>query len=173
MKSGTFWVGILGGVIVSFLIGFFLLPLTGIFPTTATGKPNLLDWWGHTNLESSVAWHSPDASIPADANLAEGFEHYRSMCLHCHGAPNADREEWAHHMLPKPPELWEEDTQNEEDGELFYIVSNGIRMTGMPAFGPIHSEKDIWNMVAFLRQLNNLSEEQKQTLQTTSREFSR
>lgn len=168
MKKGTYWVGVLSGVVLAALVGFFLLPTLGVFDTTATGKPGILDWWGGVNLDNYVSRKAPDSTIPAEADLAEGFEHYLSMCLHCHGGPDASREEWAHHMLPEPPKLWEEDVQQVTDGTLFYVVANGIRMTGMPAFGPVHSEGDIWNIVAIVRQLNQLSTEQKLQMQKTS-----
>lgn len=50
------------------------------------------------------------------------------------------------------------------DGGIFYVVDSGIRMTGMPAFGPDHSEDEIWNLVATVRQLENLNAEQRQKL---------
>jgi len=171
MKKGAFWVGILGGVVLSGIIGFLLLPLFGIFDTKATGKLNILDWWGETNLENSLRWRAPNNEIPASADTAAGFEYYRTMCLHCHGAPEASREEWAYYMLPHPPKLWENDTQEMRDGEFFTLIKDGIRMTGMPAFGPTHSDSDIWNMVAFMRQLNQLSDEQKRKLEETSRAY--
>lgn len=172
MKSGKFWLGIIAGVIVSALVGFFLLPNLGLFPVTATGEANLLDWWGHANLESYLEHQVPENSIPAEADPAEGFEHYRAMCLHCHGGPDARRQEWAEHMLPKPPKLWEEEVQKEmSDGALFYIVKHGIRMTGMPAFGPIHRDEDIWNMVAFIRQLDQLTDQQQHELQERASQF--
>ena len=74
-------------------------------------------------------------------------------------------------MLPMPPELSQEDTQHSPDGELFYIVKNGIRMSGMPAFGPDHSEKDLWNMVTVIRHLNSLSADQQQNLEQAAAAF--
>ncbi|HER63153.1 MAG TPA: cytochrome c [Desulfobacteraceae bacterium] len=171
MKSAPFWTGIAGGVILTALTGFVILPILGVFDTTATGKPNILDWWGHVNLENSLRWRAQDSSIPAAADPDQGFEHYLSMCLHCHGGPEASRQEWAHYMLPSPPKLWEEEILHMSDGELFSIISQGIRMTGMPAFGPTHPDEDIWNMVAFVRRLDQLTEQQKQQLHEASSEF--
>lgn len=171
MKSGSVWIGIAGGIILSGLVGFLLLPVLGVFDITATGKPGILDWWGETNLENALNRRAPDGSIPSSADPAEGFEHYLSMCIHCHGGPGASRQMWANHMLPLPPKLWEEEIQHMTDGELFYIVGNGIRMTGMPAFSPIHSEEEIWNMVAFVRRLDQLTEQQKQRLQEAASVF--
>ena len=57
------------------------------------------------------------------------------------------------------------------DGELFSLVKDGIRMTGMPSFGPIHSDGDIWNIVAFVRRLGQLTPQQKQQLHEAPSEF--
>ena len=162
MKSVTFLVGILSGLIAAVLIGFLLLPLLGVFDTTSTGKPGILDWWGGTNLEHAVARRAPAAELPAAADSSKGAGVYQSICIYCHGAPNSPPEKWAQHMLPKPPKLWEEHMMHHmTDGEIFYIVSHGIRMTGMPAFGPDRTEMDVWNIVAYIRQLGQQSEQQK------------
>lgn len=171
MKNGKLWAGIISGVILAALVGLFLLPLLGLFDTTATGKLNILDKWGETNLENSLRWRASDRSIPAEADFVEGFEHYLTMCLHCHGGPDTSGQEWASHMLPSPPKLWDEEIQNMTDGELFSLVKDGIRMTGMPAFGPIHSEEDLWNIVAFVRRLDQLTEQQKQQLHAAASMF--
>jgi mono/diheme cytochrome c family protein len=165
MKRGSFLSGILGGVIISVLVGLLLLPMIGVFDMTATGENNILDWWGNKNLQSTLKRRAPETKIPDAADPSRGFDHYKSTCLHCHGSPDAQRESWANNMLPMPPHLQKADTQNMSDGALFYIISNGIRMTGMPAFIPDHSEEDIWDIVAVVRGLNNLTEPQKQELQ--------
>lgn len=165
MKSGTFWFGILVGILLSGLVGLFVLPMIGVFDMTATGDKNILDYWGETNLDSIISKRAPKTTLPATADPTQGLVYYTAICIHCHGGPGAPREEWAQNMLPKPPELWQADSQELSDGELFYIINNGIRMTGMPAFGPTHSEKDIWNMVAIVRQLDKLTAVQQEQLQ--------
>ena len=50
------------------------------------------------------------------------------------------------------------------DGELFWVVSNGIRMTGMPAFSPTHKQEEIWKIVAFVRHLPEITKEEQQIL---------
>ena len=61
-------------------------------------------------------------------------------------------------LYPKPPNLREEETQKLSDGELFWIIENGVRFTGMPAFGGTHgSQEDSWKLVTFIRQIPQLS----------------
>ena len=165
MKSVTFWLGILIGIILTGLVSLFVLPRIGTFDMTATGDKNILDYWGETNLDSTISQRAPKTTLPSTADPTQGLVHYTAVCIHCHGGPGASREEWAQNMLPKPPALWLPHLQELSDGELFYIINSGIRMTGMPAFGPTHSEKDIWNMVAIVRQLDTLTAAQKEQLQ--------
>jgi hypothetical protein len=56
------------------------------------------------------------------------------------------------------------------DGELFWVVSNGIRMTGMPAFAPTHKEDEIWKIVAFVRHLPEITKEEQQALKASREE---
>ncbi len=165
MKSGAFWFGIIAGIILSAVIGFYVLPMIGVFDMTATGDKNILDWWGETNLESTIEHNAPTTSIPTTASADKAMEHYTSTCLLCHGSPYAPRRDWAETMLPKPPALWQGDPQEMTDGELFYVVSKGIRMSGMPAFGPRHRDEDLWNVVKLVRQLDSLTQQQKERLQ--------
>jgi hypothetical protein len=60
-------------------------------------------------------------------------------------------------MYPKPPDLRLARTQNMSDGEIFYIVENGIRLSGMPAFGGPDTAEDSWKLVSFIRHLSQLT----------------
>lgn len=171
MKSRSFWIGILGGMILAALIGFFAVPAMGFIDMTATGSSGPLDWWGNLNWRSSLMWRAPDQQIPETATVTEGLEHYQSSCLQCHGAPDVSPAEWAFEMHPMPPRLWGPSAEPFSDGELFYIVKNGVRMTGMPAFGPEHDDADIWNIAAAVRQLDRLSAEQQQQLSQAAQRY--
>jgi hypothetical protein len=64
-------------------------------------------------------------------------------------------------LYPKPPDLRLAETQKLSDGELFWIIENGIRFTGMPAFGGSHGSQDDWKLVLFLRHLPQLTMEER------------
>ena len=68
-------------------------------------------------------------------------------------------------MYPKVPDLRDQETQKLTDGELYYIISNGVRFTGMPAFGGEDSPEEIWKLVLFIRRLPNLSPEELKRMQ--------
>jgi mono/diheme cytochrome c family protein len=75
----------------------------------------------------------------------------------CHSAPGVETSELAKGMYPAPPVLTHTSKQW-SPGELFWIIRNGIKMSGMPAW-PDHSDDDIWSIVAFLQKLPGMSEQ--------------
>jgi mono/diheme cytochrome c family protein len=90
-----------------------------------------------------------------EALVRSGLAHFNEMCIGCHGAPGIPRSEIGVGLNPPAPDLAGE-VQEATPGRLFWVVKNGIRMTGMPAFGPTHTDAQIWAMVAFLEQLPKL-----------------
>jgi mono/diheme cytochrome c family protein len=88
------------------------------------------------------------------------------MCVGCHGAPGKDPSEIGNGLRPRPPDLAKAALQLDK-GELFWIVKNGIKMAGMPAFGATHRDRTIWNIVGFVQeQLPNLTAERIKIWQT-------
>jgi hypothetical protein len=70
------------------------------------------------------------------------------------------------HMYPPAPDMRAPLTQDLSDGELFYIIQNGVRLTGMPAWGGAHgSEEDSWKLVHFIRHLPRLTIEERLEMQ--------
>jgi mono/diheme cytochrome c family protein len=133
-------------------------------PFSASGAP--------TRLETEIALRLRHLSIPADQrartnplpataeNLHEGLEHFADHCAVCHGNTGAGDTALGRGLYPKPPILREARTQSLSDGELFAIIQNGIRFTGMPAFGGPggeHGEQDSWRLVHFIRHLPKLT----------------
>jgi mono/diheme cytochrome c family protein len=87
--------------------------------------------------------------------LRTGLVHFNEMCVVCHGAPGIHRSEIGKGLNPDPPNLSKEGEEQSPE-RLFWVLKNGIKMTGMPAFGLTHSDAEIWAMVAFLKQLPKL-----------------
>ncbi len=75
------------------------------------------------------------------------------------GHPGVDRTEMGQGLNPEGPSL-HETAEQWSDRELFWIAKNGMKFTGMPAFGPTHSTEDVWSMVAFIRRVSELSPEE-------------
>lgn len=164
METRSFWIGILGGTLVAVLAVMFLVPSLGLFSMSARTDVDFLDWWGHTNWERSLAWRAPETALPQTASAESGLEHFRETCVTCHGAPGVEPAAWAKRMRPQPPDLTKEETREKTDGELFRVIDHGVRMSAMPAFGTEHDDAAIWDMVAAVRQLDELSPEQTESL---------
>jgi mono/diheme cytochrome c family protein len=137
----------------------------GVIDFSATATPSVLEEkLAHVILERSLERRAPSIANPLPSSpsvLQEGTSLYRVNCLVCHGAPGVEQSNISKGLNPAAPDLAAPGIQDDSDGELFWIVSNGIRMTGMPAFGPTHSEEEIWSIIAVIRHLPQLTEEER------------
>ena len=84
--------------------------------------------------------------------LEAGATAYKSMCQHCHAGLGVERDKWASGMRPRPPHLVEA-AADWEQNEIFWIAKQGVKMSGMPAFGPTHDDQTLWGVAAFVKQL--------------------
>jgi len=91
--------------------------------------------------------------------LAEARAHWADHCAGCHSNNGSGDAGMGKYMYPPAPDMRQAATQNLTDGELFYIIQNGIRMTGMPAWGngASRDERDSWKLVRFIRHLPKLT----------------
>jgi mono/diheme cytochrome c family protein len=103
-----------------------------------------------------------------ETSTAEAREHFVEHCSVCHGSTGRGDTLYGRNLYPKVPDLTQADTQQLTDGELFYIISNGVRFTGMPAFGGEDSPESIWALVSFIRRLPKLTPEEIKQLQEMS-----
>jgi mono/diheme cytochrome c family protein len=101
--------------------------------------------------------------VPASREvLTEGMEHFADHCAFCHANDGSGNTPIGKGLYPKPPDMRQRDTQILSDGELFYIIQNGVRFTGMPAFGtPDGShDQDSWKLVRWIRHLPEITDEE-------------
>jgi mono/diheme cytochrome c family protein len=147
-------------LLVAVLAAAFFFTYSGAYNVAAlTPSGGIVDWLAGTTMDHSVQAHASGISIPNldDSNLvALGFDHYKEMCITCHGSPAGGMSEAGMGLNPKAPEL-SEAAKDWTPAELYWIVKNGVKMTGMPAFAPTHSEKELWAMVAFLEKLKGMT----------------
>jgi len=87
-------------------------------------------------------------------------DHWVEHCATCHALDGSGDTVIGRNLYPKAPDLRDATTQGLSDGELYYIISDGIRFTGMPAWGGEHSPEENWQLVSFIRRLPNLSPEE-------------
>jgi len=150
----------LGIIITLAILAVLAVMYTGAF-NVATGwqDPSLLRWVLVTTRESSIERRAQAIQAPVldGVNRIEnGFRGYREMCVICHGTPGGKPSPLAQGLNPEPPDL-SEDEGHMSDAELFWVIKNGIRMTGMPAWGPSHDDEELWDIVAFVKTLPDMS----------------
>ena len=164
----SFVAGILASVVVPILI-----LATGAINIGADVKPGLIErtlapWARDRSVERrALKGANPRGGDPAAITL--GFGHYRENCIICHGAPGVPGAELSKGLNPSAPSLGkgEKDTP---DGELFWFIKHGVRMTPMPAWGPTHSDEEIWAIAAFIRHLPDLSAQERDALRSATEE---
>jgi len=123
-------------------------------------------------LETMVARKARRLALPANARLAQNPVlvsaeelrdarlHFADHCAICHANDGSGKSVIGDGLYPKPPDLRLPETQNLTDGELFWIIENGVRFTGMPAFsdgGEHGGTLDSWKLVHFIRHLPHLT----------------
>jgi len=153
-------------------VGAAAVAFTGSFDVSASRPPGTLEKrLAGFALDHSVARRAPKVDNPQGKSpdaVRGGMAHYKEMCVFCHGAPGVDASEAGEGLNPPAPDLTGRKTQARTDGEIFWILKNGIRMTGMPAFGPTHKDEELWKMVAFLRHLPELTPEETKALKPSA-----
>jgi mono/diheme cytochrome c family protein len=123
-------------------------------------------WLLQTVRQQSIAARATRIVVPPDLTdperIGAGAAEYAEMCSGCHLAPGMKRTEISQGLYPRAPELRR--GINLTPAQEFWVVKHGIKMTGMPAWGVTHDDELLWDVVAFLRKLPELSADQYQTL---------
>jgi mono/diheme cytochrome c family protein len=127
--------------------------------------PQPIYWLYETVRDRSVAARARDI-VPTDLDdanrISTGAGLYAEMCSGCHLAPGMKRTEISRGLYPRAPELRR--PTDLTPAEQFWIVKHGVKMSGMPAWGITHDDELLWDVVAFVRTLPELTPEQYETL---------
>jgi len=123
-------------------------------------------WLLETARERSIAVRARDIVVPNDLDdanrVSKGAGQYSEMCSGCHLAPGMKRTEISQGLYPRAPELRR--GTDLTSAEQFWIVKHGVKMTAMPAWGVTHDDELLWDVVAFVRKLPELTPEQYEAL---------
>ena len=155
-------------------VSVIVLPVLGVF-LAAMGT---LYWWisSHgfsarekpSSFEAFLARNARRLATPANAravsnpvsrtelSIAEARDHFADHCAICHGNDGSGRTQINAGLYPPSTDMRKADTQQLSDGELFYIIRNGVRFTGMPGWGG--EDEENWKLVLFIRRLPKLSQ---------------
>jgi mono/diheme cytochrome c family protein len=163
--------------ILGLVIGVVLFPLlvyayfaTGSAPVATSAPPMLFEkMLAAKALDARVAKEMPK-SVPVPAtepNYVAGAQVYKENCSVCHGLPLDSPTSIAKGMFPKPPQLFRgKGVTDDEPGETYWKVANGIRLTGMPGFSQSLSETQMWQVSLLLANADKLPDAAKQVLVT-------
>jgi cytochrome c553 len=147
-----------------------LFAYSGLYNVAATtGHSKPLEQIFRVAMMRSVVAHARKITPPADfqpqdRELAEhAAGHFEAMCRTCHGAPGKKPDPWQ--LYPPAPDLADAlRVTRWSDAEVFWIIKNGLKDTGMSAFGASHSDDDLWALTAFVRQLPSITPEAYQQM---------
>jgi mono/diheme cytochrome c family protein len=164
-RSGFSWSAFFFGALALFLLLVAIgaaIAFGGLFPVAATTSHSapvrsLIEVTRDKAVERSASGLKAPAFSAAD--IQEGAGHFKGMCQECHGGPGVEREEFAGAMNPRPPDLGKA-TDDLSIEQVFWIAKNGLKMTGMPAFGKTDEDEELWKVAAFVKQMNKVSPQQ-------------
>ena len=139
--------------------GYFLF---GFFNVGASQQdPDVVAWALVRTRTASIDRHAterPPGSLDDPAMVRAGARAYVERgCVNCPGAPGVQWGKWSEGLRPDPPDL-KKIVKDREPRQLFWVVKNGIRMTGMPSFSYV-DDKEIWTIVAFVAKIAAVSPE--------------
>lgn len=160
--------------ILGFILGIIILPVCGYFyfrfgyapvATSATPMP-FEKRMASMALRARINAEAPKSAPiqPDEPNLTAGAKIYKDNCGFCHGLPNqAAPPPAAKGMFPPPPQLFDTDDMVTDDpiGSTYWKVDNGIRLTGMPAFGKTLSDTQVWQVSLLLSKADKLPDQTK------------
>src|ERR1700761_5245791 len=175
MHKPSFLAGALGLLIAPLAAGaVFGMGARGV---SARESPSTAERWVARRVRAMAApGGARDLANPVPNSpdvLAEARAHWADHCAGCHANNGSGDTEMGKRMYPPAPDMRLPDTQQMSDGELFFIIQNGIRLTGMPAWGggvtaeaKMHDEQDSWKLVRFIRHLPQLTAEEELKMQS-------
>jgi mono/diheme cytochrome c family protein len=131
---------------------------------SALGTPSAIEEFAATTARKLAVpstyrqLHNP--LQPSAENIRAGMEHFSDHCATCHANDGSGQSFFGKGLYPKPPDLRAAATQNKSDGELYYTIDNGVRLSGMPAFSEAHTPEKTWRLILFIRHLPQITPEE-------------
>ncbi len=166
-KTGRILILCLLGLIAGGVVTVWLLAQRGF---SARDQPTAAETFVARRLRhlavprQALRQQNPVSATPAV--LTQARAHFADHCALCHANDGSGQTKIGQNLYPKAPDMRQSDTQSLSDGELFYIIHNGIRFTGMPAWGSGVPEEDVesWKLVHFIRHLPEIGQEELQEM---------
>lgn len=131
-------------------------------------------------IEAAVARRIRALSMPSDASRKvnpfasdqsawlDGGRIFQEHCSVCHGDDGSGRSEIGKNLYPKAPDMRQRATQDLSDGAIYFVIMNGVRYTGMPAWAEEQGPEDTWRLVSFIRRMPRLTPADLQRISSDS-----
>jgi mono/diheme cytochrome c family protein len=167
MLKGAF--GRIALTIVLALICGFVLVESGLIPANADATPSWMEtWMASTSLDATLGRVAPKERNPVsltDQNLLDGVHLFAQNCAVCHGSAKGDKSASpiAKGLYQKPPQFATDGVEDDPEGDSFWKIKHGIRLTGMPSFGDSLKDREIWTLALFLKHMDKLPPSVQQT----------
>jgi mono/diheme cytochrome c family protein len=153
--------GIIAGIVLALvaeLLGGYVLVVTGRLPANADAKPPRLERWAaHKSLDATVDREAPAFKNPLpadDSNMVAGAKLYAANCAVCHGASDGSPSNVAKGLYQHAPQFAKHDVSDDPEGETYWKIIHGVRLTGMPSYRATLSETQMWQITTFLKHLD-------------------
>jgi mono/diheme cytochrome c family protein len=141
------------------LLAALVVTRLGLMPVSADGTHSRLEARiMPAVLHASIVHHASRDTNPVslnEENLKAGVETYKAMCARCHSTPEGNASVYGQSFYPPAPQLLKGMAQY-TDSQLFWLIKHGIRNTGMPAWGGMLSDEEIWQVVSLLKNSQDL-----------------
>jgi mono/diheme cytochrome c family protein len=156
--------GILLGILATLLVGLGIaygVVSSGVInPCADEPIPPLERWAAKTSLRAYLKSNTPKTENPLKASsneeLKAGAKLYINNCAFCHGYANGSTSKTANGLYRRPPVIAKEDWSQDADGLVYWFIDHGVKLTGMPAYNKTLKEKEIWQIVLFIKNMKTL-----------------
>jgi mono/diheme cytochrome c family protein len=153
----------IAGVIVLALVVALGVGAASQFTLSALPEPGGAEVFLATKAKHYLVHRSSREGIPPaptdrQASIKEGERLFGTECGACHGMSGHSPTDAGRWMYPRAADLTSRDLQSYSDEDVFWIIKNGIRLSGMPAFGRVESDEHIWDLVFYVRALPKAAE---------------
>jgi thiosulfate dehydrogenase len=155
-----FVLGVLATLAVAALVIYVGITQGLLIPANADAKPSHFERWAasrslHATLDREMP-RQPNPIVASDANYLAGIKLYGANCAACHGVADGTPSTIAIGLYQHAPQLAKDGVEDDPDGETYWKIEHGIRMTGMPAFGKSLNDQQAWTLALLLKHMDSL-----------------
>jgi mono/diheme cytochrome c family protein len=163
----------IGVVLLTGALGGLGIIYSGVYNVAASEPRSAFARWVlNTTMRNSVQLRAQDLTLPEQLDTPEqilaGINDYEAMCAGCHTPPGESPSALAKGLNPEPPDL-AKSAEHMSAQELFWVIKNGVKWTGMPAWGSTHSDEELWPLVALVKELPDMKPDDYQQLKAAAK----